>query len=54
MGESESFNEEVKAFRKACDDIRLKPPGPDKIQALRALSEKQRKKQPSETQKERT
>ena len=42
---TESFNEEVKAFRKACDDIRLKPPGPDKIRALQALSEKQRKKQ---------
>ena len=49
MGESEAFNEEVAAFRKACNDIRLKMPGPSKIRALRELSEKQRKKRQSET-----
>lgn len=37
---SESFNEEVEAFLKACNYVRIKPPGPDKIQALRELSEK--------------
>ena len=41
---SESFNEEVEAFLKACNYVRLKPPGPDKIRVptvdeTRALQE---------------
>ena len=46
---SESFIEEVEGFRKACNYIRLRPPGPDKIQALRELYKKQGKKQLGET-----
>ena len=46
---SEAFNEEVAAFRKACNDLRLKMPKPEKRHALRVLSDKRIRKQPSET-----